>query len=154
MRHLALPFLLLAMLVGCKTSNVPTSGNLRKSEYVKNFESSRLYATPWKLVKLESKNQTITIPNDEEANIVFNPQENKFNGRCCNSFFGTYSIEGNQIDFANLGSTKMFCQGVIGDAEHLLFSMLTASQYVSISGSEMQMKSDNGVLYFVANNLE
>lgn len=154
MRYLALSFLMFTMLVGCKTSDVATNSNLHKSEYTKQFESSRLYATPWKLVKLESTNQTIVIPAEEEATITFNKADKKVSGRCCNSFFGTFSIDGNQVVISNMGATKMFCQGTMGDAEHLLFSMLATPQYIKIDGANMVMKSDNGTLYFVANNLE
>ena len=38
-------------------------------------------------------------------------EDGKVNGKTdCNSFFGTYTIEGSKISFGPLGATRMFCE--------------------------------------------
>ncbi|KFF15034.1 META domain-containing protein [Flavobacterium hydatis] len=60
----------------------------------------------WKLIMLENVGQDYG-----KAYIKFDPATKKVSGNSgCNNFFGTYTLKGNdQIQFSNLGSTRMAC---------------------------------------------
>ncbi|KIA99581.1 hypothetical protein OA93_05370 [Flavobacterium sp. KMS] len=60
----------------------------------------------WKLIMLENVGQDYG-----RASIKFDPATKKVSGNSgCNNFFGTYTLKGNdQIQFGNLGSTRMAC---------------------------------------------
>ena len=155
MKYFFISLMLFAMLAGCKSSKVSTSQKeSAKTEVTGKFEASMLYATPWRLVKLETPSKTIEVPAGEEATIIFNEKDSRVNGRCCNSYFGSFELKGNVVTFSNMGSTKMMCHGIIGEIETLYHSMLAAPQTISINTKKMVLKSDKGTLYFDAFNLE
>lgn len=59
----------------------------------------------WKLISLNNVGMDYG-----KAAIHFNIKENKVNGNTgCNSFFGSYTVNGDAITFSQMGSTKMAC---------------------------------------------
>ena len=62
-----------------------------------------------------SGNYTISTLEEKSValnlSIQFDSETKKVSGFSgCNQFFGNYNVEGNNISFSPLGSTKMFCQ--------------------------------------------
>lgn len=65
----------------------------------------------WELVRQQGV-PAIASPTDDGRKIGFSlqPDENRINGFAgCNSFFGSYTLNGASISFSQMGSTKMAC---------------------------------------------
>lgn len=156
MKLLVYSFAFMALLASCSsTKNSAKTSGKSASEAAAKFEPSRLYATPWRIVKLEAKDKTIEVPSNVEATIVFDQKESRVHGRCCNSYFGSYTLNGNQVSFDKMGSTKMLCHGIINDIEMLYHKMLSASPLtVKIDGQTMTLTSSEGTITYKAFNLE
>lgn len=69
-----------------------------------------LEGTTWKLAKMEAiPAQTIGAEADYFT-LQFNAADTLVSGRTnCNSFFGKYELEGQKLEFENLGMTRMAC---------------------------------------------
>jgi heat shock protein HslJ len=70
----------------------------------------------------------------------------------CNSYFGSYEIDGNKISIDQLANTEMFCmdpEGVM-DFETMYLDWLRDAQTISISdGQVMIFRSDGEALTFI-----
>ncbi|OQY75385.1 MAG: hypothetical protein B6D45_05670 [Ignavibacteriales bacterium UTCHB3] len=68
-----------------------------------------LYNTVWKLTVLNGKTVVPPAP-DRDVTLIFSSVDNSVGGSAsCNRFFGEVKIEGNSMQFGNLGMTKMNC---------------------------------------------
>lgn len=77
----------------------------------------------WKLIELNGKAVKVTPGQQREAYMILKDQENRVNGNGgCNSFFGTYELNGNSIRFKGIGATRMACQDMETETE--LFQIL------------------------------
>lgn len=63
----------------------------------------------------------------------------------CNSYGGTYQVNGNNISFGQITSTLMACQDErITEQEQLYFAALESASQYQIEGDQLQIAYDNG----------
>lgn len=124
-------------LVMLNADGLPNTGPLAKA-YVLHKQSlpACLLGTHWKLVEVMGEAVT-PFPGEEEPFIYLDQtgQLNGFGG--CNRVFGAYELKAkNQIDFANLGSTRMACP----DRDHQeqkFFEALSQTKSYSCDGQTL-----------------
>jgi heat shock protein HslJ len=129
-RNLFTAVLLLSILTGCNDNPVT--------------EDNALSSSPmgsWSVIAL---GDTALIPEnfeDELPGIVLSPDEGIVSGfDGCNRFNGTISVEGNQIRFSELASTRRYCQNMeVIDQIMAAFSGKTVDY--EIIGNELLLKS-------------
>lgn len=85
---------------------------------------------------------------DENTSISFSKSDyNGFAG--CNSFFGSFSLNGNKITFAgNGGATKMLCPPEIMLFEDALLSQLTGEFTLGKENDKLILQSKEMKIYF------
>jgi uncharacterized lipoprotein YbaY/heat shock protein HslJ len=72
-------------------------------------QHAELLNTYWKLVELGGK-PIRTEANQREAHLVLQSAEQRVTGHGgCNSFFGSYRLDGEMLSFTGMGSTMMAC---------------------------------------------
>ena len=70
-----------------------------------------LYNTKWSLKKIYTGNVTQTV--ETKAFIRFDKEKGSAGGSgSCNNFGSTLTINGNEVSFKNIFSTKMYCEAV------------------------------------------
>jgi heat shock protein HslJ len=68
----------------------------------------------------------------------------KVNGDAgCNRFLGDYGVKGSRIDIGPLGSTLMFCEGVM-DAEQEYLKALEKATAFSVTGTRLTLFGPRG----------
>ena len=71
----------------------------------------------------------------------------------CNSYFGSYKIDGNSIEMSEIGSTLMAClepEGIM-DQEQLFTSFLSDAQEYRLDDGQLQIfRSDGEALAFIS----
>lgn len=155
MRYIFISLAAVALFASCTSSKVAKTGKNEGTKVEAGvFTESMLYATPWRIEKLEVDGKTLEVPKDVEATIVFDQKDSRVHGRCCNSYFGSFTLKGNVLSFSKMGSTKMLCQGIINDIEMAYHQALSVPQTVAVSGKTLTFKSDKGIITFSAFNLE
>lgn len=95
----------------------------------------------WKLVKANG------IPADainREADfftMTFDAQQQMVNGRTnCNRFFGHYKVSGREIDFENMGMTRMACPET--EYETMFAHILDEADHFKVRGDELYLYDD------------
>ena len=97
-----------------------------------------LRGTYWKLLDLAGKSIK-PAPNQREAHLVLQGESNRVNGQGgCNSFFGSYILNGTDIEFSGMGSTMMTCiEGMETEQSFLL--ALSEANRVRVEGQFMEL---------------
>lgn len=108
-------------------------------------KSLPLEGTTWKLAKMD----VIPAKNiDAEADfftLEFNAADTMVSGRTnCNRFFGKYELKGQQLEFENLGMTRMACPEM--QYEDAFVKMLDEVDRYEIDGSKLKFYDDKKVL--------
>lgn len=100
-----------------------------------------LESTSWKLVKANG------IPSqaiDREADfftMTFDAQQQMVTGRTnCNRFFGHYKVTGREIDFENMGMTRMACPEM--EYETMFAHILDETDRFEVRGQELRLFDD------------
>lgn len=87
-------------------------------------ESAKLYNT-WNIVALSDGGNPIDVGHSERK-ISITIDKDKFNGYSgCNSFFGSYKINGDQFQSANPGMTRMLCEPKSMEIEESLIKLFS-----------------------------
>jgi heat shock protein HslJ len=107
-------------------------------------DQPKLDGTRWQLLAMNQKAMDL----GDKAFITFDDQTRKMTGKAaCNSIFADYEVSGgNKIHFGNIGSTKMYCEGLM-DQENQIVTDLSKVQHFEIKYGLLYMHgSDNELL--------
>lgn len=112
-----------------------------------------LTGTQWQLVQL-GDNTTLAHEQRREPTLRLDADTGRVSGSAgCNRFMGSYSLNGNRIDFSQMAATQMACaQGM--DTERAYLQALTRVQTWKVQDGQLNFYSagDEPVATFVAPN--
>lgn len=98
----------------------------------------------WQLISHGSASNQIAAAADADAFIEFG-QDGKLSGNVgCNGFGGEYEVNGNAITFGPIMSTKMFCEGPVGEQEATTLSVLFESATFALDDNTLTITSADG----------
>ena len=131
MKKLIILLLILSVSIGCNSSK--ETSNKNKTE----------------TVMLSGKYTIATMSNKDVASkamtLTFDTETNGVSGKAtCNSFFGSYSQTGNELDFSRLGSTKMYCDDMSHEID--LFDALKKTTSFVINDTEVSLLNNDEAL--------
>lgn len=96
----------------------------------------------WVLEELHTL-PNVQVPAKDSPFVVLEKSTGKTNGSGgCNSFFGSFTRNGDKLDISNLASTKKFCAD-LQELENGFFSALEAANRYSIKGHKLLLFKDN-----------
>lgn len=96
----------------------------------------KLGESNWKLIAVEQR----PVDYGDRAFIKFDEKENKVSGKAaCNSFFSEYEMIGQKITFTEIGSTKMYCEGIMDGENQIITQLQKTTRY--------EVKADKLYLY-------
>ena len=106
-----------------------------------------LLGTTWNLAELN--NEKIQHPDPQTPHLSFEAE--RVNGNDgCNNFFGDYTLDGNNLMFGMLGSTRMACPQ-IKDFDMEFNKMISATTRYRITGNKLELfENDKLLASFVA----
>ncbi len=86
----------------------------------------KLGESVWNLTAIAQK----PVNFDDRAFINFDEKENKASGKAlCNSFFAEYEMIRNMISFSGIGSTKMYCEGMMDEENQIISALQKTNRY-------------------------
>ena len=133
-------FMLLTTLNSCDSSKKAIENSKKMHETL----SGTYYVT--KLGDVDISSNKITIN--------FNDIENKVNGFAgCNNFFGNYTLENNEILFANIGASKKLCPGNASNTERQFLKALNSVNSFSISDNLISFLNNETVIITATNTM-
>ena len=145
MKNLYFTTLLCAIaLMNCNTPAKPTEATDIKDTTstvaaMATTTNTELLETHWKLVELNGQPVTNPVGNQKEAFIMLAKEGNKLTGSGgCNSMMGGYELmEGNQIKFSGVASTRMACPDM--SMEDALGKVITETDNYAINGKFLML---------------
>ena len=86
---------------------------------------------------------------DTLPTLSFNEDQQVAGNASCNNFFGSYTLDGNKLSFGSLGSTQMFCDGLMEQESAYLAALESTTGYRTEEGKLLLVdESGNTVLVF------
>ena len=129
-KHFLLPlFIVLIFLSGCTV--------------LPDNSQSDLSGTGWTLINFEGRSLL-----ENTAMTAFFEDGNVSGSASCNHYFGSYTIQGKQIQIEGLGWTEMACMNPEGimDQEFQIMNLLSQANSYSVQGDMLQVNTENGGL--------
>ncbi len=101
-------------------------------------EAAGLENRPWRLVSYANA-QSETVTAEEEPAVVTFEDGGVGGTSGCNSFFGSYTLDGARIAIEQIGSTLMACPEPLMQQEQDLLAALSAAAGYAIEGETLQL---------------
>ena len=134
--YLSIVFSFLAIIVissGCSSGKSITSG-------------SSLEGTQWILETMNGK--SVAVTNGNNATLILEAATGKIGGNgTCNSFFGSYKLDGSALSFGEIGSTKMMCDEMSVEMDYFA-ALKKIDKYEINSGKLSLYSASNLILVF------
>ena len=130
MKHIALSLLLFVTLSANKCKNDAGAGG------------ASLLDTKWVIQSLGGEALTMPEGREQPWLQLAGDQLKGFGG--CNQLMGGYKMDGSKVSFSNIGSTKMYCEGI----------QPTESAIMKMLGRVDSYKMDGGVLKLMGGGSE
>lgn len=100
-----------------------------------------LEGTMWKLAQMDAIPDAAISAEADNFTLVFNAADTMVAGRTnCNRFFGKYEVKGGELDFENLGMTRMACPDM--QYEDLFVKMLDETDGFRVVGDVLTFYDD------------
>ena len=98
----------------------------------------------WQLVSHGSASSQMAAAADVDAFIEFGENGQLSGNVGCNGFGGEYKVDGDVLTVGPNISTKMFCEGPVGEQEATTLSVLFESATFSLEGDTLTITSADG----------
>ncbi len=90
-------------------------------------DQPQLADVQWQLMAI---NQKAVTDLGSKAFIRFDNKDLKIAGKAaCNSIFADYELTGNKLSFAGIGSTKMYCEGLMDQENQIITNLEKVRRY-------------------------
>lgn len=108
------------------------------------LDPEALTNSQWQLQSLIVNGQAVTFTPAILPTIEFATDGKVAGNGGCNSYFGTYTLNGNEVSFGAIGSTKMACNEGM-DQETQFFAALEAARQISLTpDTSLELRSADG----------
>lgn len=82
-----------------------------------------------------------------QLTITFDKETNRFSGfGGCNTYFGTYTLEGDNLSFGPIAASKKLCHGEIGSTENHFFKTLIKVETYTLKDNKLSLMADDKVI--------
>jgi heat shock protein HslJ len=128
---------------------VPAETEEKASPDVMGATDTSLVGTSWTWLYTELEGgDRITAPSGDRFVLGFESDGRMSSITDCNTVSGSYVVDGDQISFAQMSMTKMFCQNSM-ESDYIDQLSSVASYVIEGSLLEMSLKEDGGVMVFI-----
>ncbi len=104
-----------------------------------------LSGTNWQVQSYNNGRGAVTTPlQDSEMTAVFAPDGTISGSSGCNSFTGSYSVEGSSLSIGSVTSTQQTCSDPVMEQEQAYLTALQASTKYSQTADRLTLRNDDG----------
>jgi len=108
----------------------------------------------WTLTAYGPEGATTPVASGSQASLTFNQDGTLSGNSGCNSFGGSYKVNGDQITFSGLVSTLMACEEPLMTQEGNVFKVLDGTASYKIDGSTLTITNAGMALVFTSGEPE
>ena len=102
--------------------------------------------TRWNLVALGDRQLAPADTQRATPHIILAPDSKQVSGSGgCNRMFGVYELNGDNLRFSGVGSTKMACKGGMDTESQFLASLLRVKAW-KITGQQLELSDSTGAV--------
>ncbi len=113
--------------------------------FTESPEMPTLGDNQWQLIAMDQK--PVNLGNN--AYIKFNEKDLKVGGKAaCNTFLADFERSGDKISFSTVGSTKMYCEGLMEEEGQIITNLQKVKRYEVKYGLLYLFGSDDLLLTF------
>lgn len=123
-------------IMGCNSSKqVGSTATDDNSKLMENTKNQSVEDVKWVISTLEGKDMSDIKNHGKAIYFTLNSKDNRVNGySSCNTFMGTYKLEGTQISFSQMASTRMACPDSEINESEILSVFETADNFTIADG--------------------
>jgi heat shock protein HslJ len=108
-------------------------------------DQPKLDSVRWQLLAMNKQAADL----GDKAFIMLNDKDRKMTGKAaCNSIFASYEINGNKINFGNIGSTMIYCEGLMDQESQIVTNLQKVKRFEIKYGLLYLYSSDDLLLTF------
>lgn len=112
-------------------------------------QSQELAGTTWQVLSYNNgKQAVVSILNGTSLSLNFGIDGSISGNSGCNTYFGTYKVDGESISIGPLASTKKYCgapEGIMDQEAQFLVSLENAAKYL-VDGNTLELRTKDGAL--------
>jgi len=112
-------------------------------------QTQSLDGTSWQVISYNNGNQAVTsVLAGTELTAIFGTDGNLSGSSGCNTYVGSYKVDGDKITIGPLASTKKFCidpAGVMDQESQFLAALQSAAAY-KMEGNRLELRTQDGAL--------
>ncbi|HPU38457.1 MAG TPA: META domain-containing protein [Microthrixaceae bacterium] len=112
--------------------------------------SGDLAGTSWKGTGVNTGSALVTSALVEKVTLDFGADGTVSGSDGCNTFTGTYTLDGANVSFSELASTKKACAADVQEVADQYVAGLAAATKVERSGNSLTLRDDAGAMQFTA----
>ena len=94
------------------------------------------------------KGKSFVLQNDKNITLSFDAKEDRFAGKVLNNYFGSYTVEGNNIKFGAIASTMMAGPEAEMKKEQSYFQNLGKVKTYSLKNKTLELQGDGVTLTY------
>jgi heat shock protein HslJ len=103
-----------------------------------------LTGSSWDVVALNNQSGGVqSVVTDSGPTLIFDEESGVTGSTGCNNFFGTYSTDGDTIEFSGLGATEIFCEHTAEQEIWMMAALAEATTY-TIDSQTLELFDENG----------
>ncbi len=104
-----------------------------------------LTGTSWQVLAYNNGRGAVTTPlQDTEMTAVFGPDGTISGGSGCNSFTGSYSVDGSSLSIGSVATTQQTCPDPVMEQEQAYLTALQASTEYLLTADRLTLRNDDG----------
>ena len=124
------------LLVSCMKQAAPPPG----------AEAFGIEGIQWYLTEVDGSPVSPTA-GDKQPHMLLDPEEKQATGFAgCNTFFGSYELDGSSLTFGPMGATRMACPDLETGLEMSVFEALESTRNWKKSDGELLLLDEDAVL--------
>ena len=128
-----------------ETASTPTDTATQATPAADTAATANIRDTRWNLVALGDK-PVAPADTARAAYLMLAPDSKQVTGSGgCNRMFGVYELNGSDLRFSGVGSTKMFCQGRMETENQFLSSLLHVKSW-KLAGQRLELSDSTGAV--------
>ena len=103
-----------------------------------------LAGSSWDVVALNNQSGGVqSVVADSGPTLIFDEESGVTGSTGCNNFFGTFSTDGDTIEFSGLGATEVFCEDTAEQEIWMMAALADATTY-SIDSQTLELFDESG----------
>lgn len=131
------------LLLLCSLGILLSANKCNNAESAGLTSMADLKSTKWLLTELAGK--AVSLPDGAQAFLMMDPDQNRLNGSGgCNDLFADMNLDGSNLSFDGLGSTKKMCEGIMDTERGFMDALRNTTSFDLAKSGKLSLLGKGG----------